>query len=276
MTADYAAPDYAEDHGYTTSLDRLSIVTATDRNQPLQPWLERRRRGGYADPGTVQVNVFYFPGWQVTVDGRLSRIRPSPTGAILVDSVPDGTHRRSFGRHTPAHVRCLALRHHVYRRSRITPLAGKPQEDLNDHQMRILAIETSCDETAAAVIEDGHRVLSNVVATQIELHRRFGGVFPEVASRQHVLSDPARDRPGAARCRRQPPVGARRHCRHARAGAGRQPAGWRQRRQGAGLCQRPAAAAGQSLGRAYLLQLAGHRGREGPTASAGDRFPCSF
>ena len=52
----------------------------------------------------------------------------------------------------------------------------------------ILAIETSCDETAAAVVEDGRRVLSNVVATQIELHRRFGGVFPEVASRQHVLA----------------------------------------------------------------------------------------
>lgn len=53
---------------------------------------------------------------------------------------------------------------------------------------RILAIETSCDETAAAVIEDGQRILSNVVATQIEIHRRYGGVFPEVASRQHVLS----------------------------------------------------------------------------------------
>lgn len=53
---------------------------------------------------------------------------------------------------------------------------------------RILAIESSCDETAAAVIEDGRHILSNVVATQIELHRRFGGVFPEVASRQHVLS----------------------------------------------------------------------------------------
>lgn len=53
---------------------------------------------------------------------------------------------------------------------------------------RILAIETSCDETAAAVIEDGRRILSNVVATQIELHRRYGGVFPEVASRQHVLA----------------------------------------------------------------------------------------
>jgi N6-L-threonylcarbamoyladenine synthase len=54
--------------------------------------------------------------------------------------------------------------------------------------MRILAIETSCDETAAAVVEDGTRVLSNVVASQIDIHRRYGGIVPEVASRQHVLS----------------------------------------------------------------------------------------
>lgn len=53
---------------------------------------------------------------------------------------------------------------------------------------QILAIETSCDETAAAVIADGRHIVSNVVATQIDLHRRYGGVFPEVASRQHVLS----------------------------------------------------------------------------------------
>jgi|YNPNPStandDraft_1061719.scaffolds.fasta_scaffold28731_2 N6-L-threonylcarbamoyladenine synthase len=51
----------------------------------------------------------------------------------------------------------------------------------------ILAIETSCDETAAAVVEDGHRIRSNVVASQIELHRPYGGVFPEIASRQHVF-----------------------------------------------------------------------------------------
>lgn len=51
----------------------------------------------------------------------------------------------------------------------------------------ILAIETSCDETAAAVIEDGHRIRSNVVASQIELHRPYGGVFPEIASRQHIF-----------------------------------------------------------------------------------------
>ncbi len=52
----------------------------------------------------------------------------------------------------------------------------------------ILGIETSCDETAAAVVRDGRYLLSNVVASQIELHRRYGGVFPEMASRQHVLT----------------------------------------------------------------------------------------
>jgi N6-L-threonylcarbamoyladenine synthase len=54
--------------------------------------------------------------------------------------------------------------------------------------MKVLAIETSCDETGAAVVEDGTTVCSNVVASQIELHRRYGGVMPEAASRQHVLA----------------------------------------------------------------------------------------
>lgn len=53
---------------------------------------------------------------------------------------------------------------------------------------RILAIETSCDETACAVLENGRVLLSSVVASQMEVHARYGGVFPEVASRQHVLS----------------------------------------------------------------------------------------
>ena len=53
--------------------------------------------------------------------------------------------------------------------------------------MRVLGIETSCDETAAAVVEDGRRVLSNVIASQVEMHARYGGVVPEVASRQHIL-----------------------------------------------------------------------------------------
>jgi N6-L-threonylcarbamoyladenine synthase len=53
---------------------------------------------------------------------------------------------------------------------------------------RILAIETSCDETAAAVLENGRILLASTVASQMDIHARFGGVFPEVASRQHVLS----------------------------------------------------------------------------------------
>ena len=51
---------------------------------------------------------------------------------------------------------------------------------------KILAIESSCDETSAAVVEDGKTVLSNVVASQIKSHQRFGGVVPELASRHHV------------------------------------------------------------------------------------------
>jgi N6-L-threonylcarbamoyladenine synthase len=53
---------------------------------------------------------------------------------------------------------------------------------------RILAIETSCDETACAVLENGRTLLSSTVASQMDIHARYGGVFPEVASRQHVLS----------------------------------------------------------------------------------------
>lgn len=52
--------------------------------------------------------------------------------------------------------------------------------------MKLLGIETSCDETAAAVVENGTKVLANVVASQMNIHRRFGGVVPEVASRRHV------------------------------------------------------------------------------------------
>jgi N6-L-threonylcarbamoyladenine synthase len=54
--------------------------------------------------------------------------------------------------------------------------------------MKILGIETSCDETAAAVVEDGVKILSNQVASQVKIHARYGGVVPEVASRQHILA----------------------------------------------------------------------------------------
>jgi len=54
--------------------------------------------------------------------------------------------------------------------------------------MKVLALESSCDETAAAVVEDGRRVLADAVATQAEVHARYGGVVPEIASRAHVAN----------------------------------------------------------------------------------------
>ena len=54
--------------------------------------------------------------------------------------------------------------------------------------MKILGIETSCDETAASIVADGTRILSNKIASQVDIHARYGGVVPEVASRQHMLA----------------------------------------------------------------------------------------
>lgn len=55
-----------------------------------------------------------------------------------------------------------------------------------EENVRILAIESSCDETAAAVVENGRKVLSNVISTQIDIHTLYGGVVPEIASRKHL------------------------------------------------------------------------------------------
>lgn len=55
-------------------------------------------------------------------------------------------------------------------------------------QGRVIGIESSCDETAAAIVENGRVIISSLVASQVDLHAQFGGVFPEVASRQHILS----------------------------------------------------------------------------------------
>ncbi|MHB8084600.1 MAG: tRNA (adenosine(37)-N6)-threonylcarbamoyltransferase complex transferase subunit TsaD [Dehalococcoidia bacterium] len=54
--------------------------------------------------------------------------------------------------------------------------------------MIILAVETSCDETSVAIVKDGSKILSNVIASQVEIHARYGGIVPEVASRQHMLT----------------------------------------------------------------------------------------
>ncbi len=66
--------------------------------------------------------------------------------------------------------------------------------------MKILSIESSCDETAAAVVEDGRKVLSNIVVSQIEEHKQYGGVVPEIASRRHIeaITDVVREALNAA------------------------------------------------------------------------------
>ena len=52
--------------------------------------------------------------------------------------------------------------------------------------MKILAFESSCDETAVAVVEDGRKILSDAIASQADLHALYGGVVPEIASRKHI------------------------------------------------------------------------------------------
>ena len=55
-----------------------------------------------------------------------------------------------------------------------------------DKDILILGLESSCDETAAAVIKNGRTVLSNVISSQIDIHKEYGGVVPEIASRKHI------------------------------------------------------------------------------------------
>ena len=64
----------------------------------------------------------------------------------------------------------------------------KPSIKIASPPVRILGIESSCDETAASIVENGRVILSSLIASQVELHARYGGVFPEVASRQHIKS----------------------------------------------------------------------------------------
>lgn len=59
-------------------------------------------------------------------------------------------------------------------------------EEEKTQDILILAVESSCDETAASVVKNGQEVLSNVISSQIELHTLYGGVVPEIASRKHI------------------------------------------------------------------------------------------
>jgi N6-L-threonylcarbamoyladenine synthase len=66
-------------------------------------------------------------------------------------------------------------------------VSSKDENQVGEREMgTILGIETSCDETAAAVVAGGKNILSSIVASQVEIHARYGGVFPEIASRQHI------------------------------------------------------------------------------------------
>ena len=70
--------------------------------------------------------------------------------------------------------------------------------------MNILAVESSCDETAVAIVKDGREVLCDCIASQVALHREYGGVVPEIASRKHIeaiygLADEALERTGLTR-----------------------------------------------------------------------------
>ena len=62
----------------------------------------------------------------------------------------------------------------------------KGKEAIMYRDMKILGIESSCDETSAAVVVNGRQVLSNIISSQINIHKKFGGVVPEVASRKHI------------------------------------------------------------------------------------------
>ena len=118
----------------------------------------------------------------------------------------------------------------------------------------MLGIETSCDETAAAVVSADGEIRSNVVASQDELHARFGGVVPEVASRRHLelvtpVIQQALDDAGVEL------GGRRRGRRHGAARADRRAARRRLRREGARLVARPAAGPGRPPARPRRVAL---------------------
>ena len=100
--------------------------------------------------------------------------------------------------------------------------------------MLVLGIESSCDETAAAVVADGERICSSVVASQVLMHEKYGGVVPELASREHLRAiEPVVDE--ACRQAEVDPARCGRDRRHRRAGLDRLAPG------GAGLRQSPGA-----------------------------------
>ncbi len=118
----------------------------------------------------------------------------------------------------------------------------------------ILAIESSCDETAAAVVKNGRTVLSNVISSQIALHTLYGGVVPEIASRKHI--EKINQVIEEALSQAQVTLGGdRRHRRHLRPRTGGGAAGGSGGGQGHRFRQRPASGGGPSYRRTCVRQL---------------------
>ena len=72
------------------------------------------------------------------------------------------------------------------RKNKISSPVAEMRIVLEQKDITVLAIESSCDETAAAVVVNGRKVLSNIIASQIDIHKLYGGVVPEIASRKHI------------------------------------------------------------------------------------------
>ena len=131
---------------------------------------------------------------------------------------------------------------------------------------RILGIESSCDETAAAVVADGREILSSVVASQIDIHRKYGGVVPELASREHLRSIVPVVREALERAGHGA-GGHRRHRRDLRARPGRLAAGRRDLRQGAGASLgKPLIAVNHLEGHVRAVFLEAYRRGQGAAA----------
>lgn len=94
MTDDYESPDYQEVNGFNTTLERLSILQG--RGVVRSNYSQGSRFGGEVEmrtPGVVRVNLAYFPGWQVTMDGRPVEHRVSPPDGLIELDVPAGEHK---------------------------------------------------------------------------------------------------------------------------------------------------------------------------------------
>ena len=137
-------------------------------NLTLEVRMSQRRRPGALPPVRVR------PGRRAQELLRRDRTRTrSSCGRTTIDTARvRGAPRRHRGAASPATT---------LRSSRCTTRLTAASTERT-----ILGIETSCDETAAAVVDDGRDVLSSVVSSQVDLHARFGGVVPEIASRAHV------------------------------------------------------------------------------------------